>query len=70
MHRTDNYSKHITFFRHQVYTNEDGTLCTTIYGKPSDRRDFLHCKLAHPKALKDSISFRQALRIKRICSKP
>ena len=58
----------ITFLDTKVYKNENGTLCTTIYRKPSDRRKFLHSKSAHAKALKDSIPCSQSLRIKRICS--
>ena len=64
-----NYSRtSITFLDTKVYTNENGTLFTTIYRKPSDRRNFLHYKSAHLKALKDNITHSQALRIKRICS--
>ena len=59
----------ITFLDTKVYKNENGTLCTTIYRKPSDRRNFLNYKLEHLKALKNSIPYSQALRIKRICSK-
>ena len=58
----------ITFFDTRIYKSENGTLCRTIYRKPSDRRNFLHYKSAHPKALKDSITYSKALRIKRICS--
>ena len=63
------YSKtSIIFLNTKVYKNENGTLCTTIYGKPSDRRNFVHYKSAHPKALKDSIPYSQGLHIKRTCS--
>ena len=58
----------ITFLDTKEYKNENGTLYTTIYRKPSDCRNFFHYKSAHPKALKDSIPSSQALRIKRICS--
>ena len=58
----------ITFLDTKVHKNENWTLCTTIFRKPSDLRNFLHHKSAHPKALKDSIPYSQALRIKRICS--
>ena len=58
----------ITFLDNKAYKNKNGTLCTTTYRKPSGRRNFLHYKSALPKALKDSILYSQALRIKRICS--
>ena len=58
----------ITFLDTKVYKNENGTLWTTFYRELSDRRNFLHYQSAHPKALKDSIPYRQALRIKQICS--
>ena len=45
----------ITFSDIKVYKNENGTLCTTIYGKPNDQRNFLHYKSVQPKALKGSI---------------
>ena len=58
----------ITFLDTKLYKNENGTLCTTIYRKPSDRSNFLHYKLTHPKVLKENIPHSQALRIKRISS--
>ena len=57
----------ITFLDTKVHKNENGTLRTTIYRKPSDCRKFFHYKSAQPKELKDSIPYNQALRIKRIC---
>ena len=64
------YSRNsITFLDTKVCKIQNGTLCTTIYRKESDHHDFYHCKLAHPKTLKDYIPHSQALHIKRICSK-
>ena len=62
----DYYRTSVTLLDTKVYKNENRTLCATIYRKPSDHRNFLHYNLAHPKALKDSIPYSQALRIKRI----
>ena len=59
----------ITSLDTKLYKNENETLCITIYRKPSDCYNFLHCKSLHPKALKDSIPYSQALCIKQICSK-
>ena len=59
----------ITFLDTKVCENENTrTLCTTINKKPSDRCNFLHHKSVHPKVMKDSIPYSQALHIKRICS--
>ena len=41
---------------------------TTLYKKPTDCQNYLHAKSAHPFSLKKSISYSQALRIKRVCS--
>ena len=41
---------------------------TTIYRKQTDRQNYLHARSEHPKLLKDSMPYSQALRIKRICS--
>ena len=43
-------------------------LQTTIYRKQTDRQNYLDARSEHPKLLKDSIPYSQALRIKRICS--
>ena len=51
-----------------MYNTENGTLCTTVYRKPSDRRSFLQYKSVHPNTLKDSIAYSEALRLKQICS--
>ena len=59
----------ITFLDTKAYINENGTLCTTIYGKPSHSRNFLHYKSMDPKVLKDSLPYSEALRIKQISSK-
>ena len=58
----------VTFLYKKVYNNQNGLLCTTIYRKPSDRRNFLHYKSVYPKVVKDSITYSQALHIKRIFS--
>ena len=59
----------ITFLDTKVCENENTrTLCTTINRKPSYHCNFLHHKSVHPKAMKDSIPYSQALHIKRICS--
>ena len=47
---------------------KNNNLCIKIYRKRTDRQTFLNISFEHPKSLKASIPYRQALRIKRICS--
>ena len=47
---------------------KDNKLITKFYRKPTDRQNFLHANSEHPKNLKNSIAYSQALRIKRICT--
>ena len=42
-------------------------LQTAIYRKQTDRENYLDARSEHPKLLKYSIPYSQALRIKRIC---
>ena len=58
----------VSFLDTKIYKNENGTLYTNIYRKANDCRHFLHYKLAHPKALKDSIPYSQVFHMKQICS--
>ena len=48
--------------------NNDNTIYTTVYCKPTDRHSYLHYKSNHPIHLKHSIYFFKFLRYKRICS--
>lgn len=68
---TAKYSKtSIEFLDTKVYKSENGKLHTTLYIKPTDRQSYLHNKSYHPNSCKRSITYSQALRIKRICSEP
>ena len=40
----------------------------TIFHKPTDQQTYLHAQSNHPKSLKDSIPYSQALRVKKISS--
>ena len=63
------YSKEtINFLDTTLTITKEGMLKTNIYSKPTDRKAYLHAKSYHPRCTKDTISFSQALRIKRICS--
>ena len=51
-----------------IYKDKNNTLQTTLYRKPTDQQFYLHAHSDHPKSLKRSILYNQALRIKTICS--
>ena len=58
----------IEFLDVLVYKDHNNMLQTTIYRKQTDRQNYLDARSGHPKSLKDSIPYSEALRIKRICS--
>ena len=61
-------AKEIPFLDTVIFKNQHKGLSTKLYTKPTDRASYLHKTSYHPKSLKDSIPFGQALRVKRICS--
>ncbi|KZS04777.1 Uncharacterized protein APZ42_032158 [Daphnia magna] len=52
-----------------IEIEDDGTLSTRLYRKPTEGTQFVHWTSAHPDNLKSSIPYAQLLRIKRNCSK-
>ena len=63
-----NYSNTtINFLDTTIYIN-NSILYTTIYKKPTDRKQFLNYTSNHPKHVKDAIPYSQALRYRRIIS--
>ena len=58
----------ISFLDILIYIEKNNTLQTTLYRKPTDQKSYLHAHSDHPKSLKRSIPYSQALRIKTICS--
>ena len=57
----------ISFLDTLIYIDKNNTLQTTLYRKPTDQQSYLHAHSDHPKSLKRSIPYSQALRIKTIC---
>ena len=51
-----------------MYKDINNKLQTTLYKKPTDHQSHLHANSEHPRSLKESIRYSQALRVKRICS--
>ena len=58
----------IAFLDAMLYIHENNNIQTILYGKPTDQQPFLHAKSEHPRSLKSSILYSQALRLKTICS--
>ena len=48
--------------------NNNGVIKTDLYTKPTDKHQYLFHTSCHPKGCKESISYAQALRLRRICS--
>jgi len=61
-------TKSIAFLDTLIYIDEKRHLQTTLYTKPTDTHNYLHSKSSHPRHLKDSLPYSQALRLNRICS--
>ena len=51
-----------------VYKEHNNRLQAALYKKLTKSQNHLHANSAHPLALKKSISYSQALRIKLVCS--
>ena len=49
-----------------IYKDQNNMLQTTIYRKQIDRQNYLEARSEHPKLLKDSIPYSQALHIKHL----
>ena len=58
----------IAFLDAMLYKDKNNNIQTTLYRKPTDQQAFLHAKSEHPRSLKNSIPYGQALRLKTICS--
>ena len=58
----------VNFLDTTVLKDGQGYITTDVYQKPTDTHPYLHWTSAHPPHLKRSISYSQALRLRRICS--
>ena len=58
----------VAFLDAMLYKDENNNIHTTLYHKPTDQQAFLHAKSEHPRSLKSSIPYSQALRLQKICS--
>ena len=63
------YSKDkIEFLDTLIYIDKKYNMQETLYKKPTDHQNYIHSKSAHPFALKKSIAYSKAVRLKRIWS--
>ena len=60
-------TKQIEFLYTRLYRDQKHKIQTTIFRKPTDQQTYLHAQSNHPKSLKDSIPYSQALLIKTTC---
>ena len=58
----------IAFLDAMLHKDENSNIQTTLYRKPTDQQAFLHAISEHPRSLKSSIPYMQALGLKTICS--
>ena len=52
-----------------VYRNDDGSLWTDLFCKPTDTHSYLRYESSHPPHCKRSLPYSQFLRLRRICSR-
>ena len=64
---TEKSSTEIAFLNTLVKLDK-GVITTDLYSKPTDSYNYLYYDSSHPQRCKDSILYKQFLRIKRICS--
>ena len=60
----------VNFLDVTVYKDQNGTISTGLYTKPTDAHMYLHYTSYHPQHQKKSIPYSQAIRLRRICSTP
>ena len=58
----------VSFLDTLIHKDKNNTLQTTLYRKPTDQQSCLYAHSDHPKSLKISMPYSQALRIKTTCS--
>ena len=51
-----------------LYKDENNNIQTNLYREPTDEKAFLLANSEHPRSLKNSFLYSQALRLKLICS--
>ena len=74
MHSTIKFTAEISatkadFLDTTVYRNDDGSLWTDLFCKPTDTRSYLRYESSHPPHCKRSLPYSQFLCLRRICSR-
>ena len=67
---TSEWSRESVTFLDTRVIHDGNRLVTELYTKPTDTHQYLHQRSCHPSHCKSSITYSQALRIERICSRP
>ncbi|CAJ0966766.1 unnamed protein product [Ranitomeya imitator] len=68
VHLTYSFGRKVTFLDIDISVNEDGTIFTTIFRKPTSTNSLLYAESSHLPSTIRSIPVGQYLRAKRICS--
>jgi hypothetical protein len=61
-------TQEVNFLDLTIYKDENDTVQTKLYTKPTDAHLYLHYSSCHHKSTKEAIPFSQALRARRLCS--
>ena len=61
-------NEEVSFLDTKVLLQQDGSLKTSLFCKPTDAHNFLHFSSCHPKHMKTGLPYSQFLRVRRICS--
>ena len=67
---TAEWSRESVTFLDTKVIRDGNRLVTDLYTKPTDTHQYLHQRSCHPSHCKSSIAYSQALRMRRICSRP
>merc|ERR1711893_129990 len=59
----------LSFLDTNVKIDEDGSIYTDLYSKPTDTHNYFRYESCHPKQTKTGLPFSELLRVRRICTK-
>ena len=59
----------LSFLDTNVKIDEEGTIYTDLYSKPTDTHNYLRYESCHPQSTKKGLPYSELLRVRRICTK-